>query len=90
MQCYGTPFLALKVNLSPYCSFVLCSFSPSPSVVFLVIKKKCEMPRRKPLNDSLAKTELFREVDVTGAAKGVLSQPFRITLAQREMYKGSL
>ena len=46
MQCHGTTLLALWVNLSPYCSFVLCSFSPAPLVVFLVAIKKCEIPRR--------------------------------------------
>ena len=51
------------VNPSLYCSFVLCSFSPTPSVVFLVAIKKCEIHRWKPLDGSPAKTELFKEVD---------------------------
>ena len=32
--------------------------------------KKCEMPQWKPLDDSLAKTELFKEVDVFGGPRG--------------------
>ena len=48
------------VDLSPYCSFVLCSFSPTPSVVFLVAIKKCVIPLMEPLDDLPAKTELFK------------------------------
>ena len=61
--------LALWVDLNPYCSFVLYSFSPNLSVVFLVAIKKCEMPRRKPLDESSAKTELFRSWCI-GVASG--------------------
>ena len=58
------------VNLSPYCSFVLCSFSSTPPVVFLVTIKKCVMPLLEPFDESPAKTELFKEVDKYGGPKG--------------------
>ena len=32
----------------------VCPFSPTLSVVFFVVVKKCEIPRWKPLDDSMA------------------------------------
>ena len=73
MQCYRAPLLALWVDPSPYCSFVLSSFSPTPSVVFLGAKKKFVIPLSEPLDDSPAKIELFKEVDKCGAARGIVT-----------------
>ena len=58
------------VKPSPYCSFLVCSYSPAPSVVFLVAIKKCVIPLSEPLDESPAKTDCFEEVDVTGAPRG--------------------
>ena len=61
------------VNPSPYCSFVLCSFSPAPSVVFLVAIKKCVIPLSEPLDESPAKIELLQEVDVSWGRRGIIT-----------------
>ena len=60
-ECSVTEPLFMHFELTQeHSSFVLCSFSPTPSVVFLVAIKKCEIPRRKPLDESPANTELFQ------------------------------
>ena len=60
IQCHWTTLFALWGDPSPYGSFVLLSFSSTPSVVILVALKYCGQPRQKPQDDSLAKTELFQ------------------------------
>ena len=59
MQCYMTPLLALKLTQA-YCSFVLCSFSPAPLIVFLVAMKKCAIPLSEPLDDHRPRSEMVR------------------------------
>ena len=61
------PFLALGVDPSP-CLFV-CS-SPIHSVVFFVAVKKCEIPWRNPLDESLTKNSIgFKKLISTGWPK---------------------
>ena len=55
MQCYITPHLVPYVN--PSILFV-CSFSPTPLIVFLVAMKKCVIPLSEPLDDHRPRSEM--------------------------------
>ena len=57
MQCHNLTFLHLSWP-KPYCSCVLCSFSPTPLIVFLVAIEKCVIPLSEPRDDSPAKIEM--------------------------------
>ncbi len=57
-------------------------FSHSLGCILVAIKK-CEMSRRKPLDESLAKTEFFKEVDKNGG-RGAVSQTDRERQSERE------
>ena len=64
--------------------FFVVFFSPTPSVVFLEAIKKCEIPRRKPLDGSLTKTELFKEVDKNGGGENGVTDRERERERDRE------
>ena len=59
MQCYISSSCTW-VNPSPYCSFVLCSFSPIPLVCISCAVKKCAIPLSEPLDDHRPRSEMFR------------------------------
>ena len=54
MRCHNLTFLHLSWPKA-YCSLVLCSFSPTLLIVFLVAIRKCAIPLSEPLDDSPAK-----------------------------------
>ena len=56
----------------------VCSFSPTFTVVFFVVVKKCEIPRQKPLDDSLAMNSisLKKLISRGGRQGGITVLPF--------------
>ena len=77
MQCYITPLLALKLTQA-YWSFVLCSFSPTPLIVFPVAMKKYAMPLSEPLVDHLPRSDMVSKRLMCRAAEVVSSQLYLI------------
>ena len=53
----------------------VCSFSPTPSVVFFVAVKKCEIPQQKPLDESLVMNTIgLKKLISWGSAASGVSQ----------------